>query len=84
MYHNGDTEGKGTRNRIYRRKVLAPFKKLKKEGFEFRLLFLSDHKTLTSTRGHDGGPVPYILYDSRIKKAQVFPIARQTASRGLP
>jgi 2,3-bisphosphoglycerate-independent phosphoglycerate mutase len=25
---------------------------------------LSDHKTLTSTRGHAGGYVPFILYDS--------------------
>ena len=31
---------------------------------DFRLLLLSDHKTLTSTRGHDGDPVPYLLYDS--------------------
>ena len=33
---------------------------------DFRMLLLSDHKTLTSTRGHDGDPVPYLLYDSRI------------------
>ena len=29
------------------------------------MLILSDHKTLTSTRGHDGDPVPYMIYDSR-------------------
>ena len=34
-------------------------------GWDFRMLILSDHKTLTSTRGHDGEPVPYLLYDSR-------------------
>ena len=33
---------------------------------DYRLLLLSDHKTLTATRGHDGDPVPYLLYDSRI------------------
>ena len=32
---------------------------------DYRLLMLSDHKTLTSTRGHDGDPVPYLIYDSR-------------------
>ena len=32
---------------------------------EYRVLLLSDHKTLTSTRGHDGDPVPFLLYDSR-------------------
>ncbi|MDL2253928.1 phosphoglycerate mutase, partial [Ruminococcaceae bacterium OttesenSCG-928-I18] len=36
-----------------------------KAGEDFRLLVLSDHKTLTSTRGHDADPVPYLLYDSR-------------------
>lgn len=34
-------------------------------GEEYRMLILADHKTLTATRGHDGDPVPYILYDSR-------------------
>ena len=38
---------------------------LRDEGEDFRMLILSDHKTLTTTRGHDGTPVPYILYDSR-------------------
>ena len=28
------------------------------------MLILSDHKTLTSNRQHDGDPVPYIIYDS--------------------
>ena len=39
---------------------------LKEKGWDYRILFLSDHKTLTSTRGHDGDPVPYLLYDSRL------------------
>ena len=34
-------------------------------GEDYRMLILSDHKTLTSTRGHDADPVPFILYDSR-------------------
>ena len=34
-------------------------------GEDYRMLILADHKTLTATRGHDGDPVPYILYDSR-------------------
>ena len=29
------------------------------------MLILSDHKTLTATRGHAGGTVPFIIYDSR-------------------
>ena len=37
---------------------------LREQGIDFRLLMLSDHKTLMSTRGHDGDPVPFMLYDS--------------------
>ena len=33
---------------------------------DYRILLLSDHKTLTSTRGHDGDPVPYLIFDSRV------------------
>lgn len=34
------------------------------QGMEHRILLLSDHKTLMSTKTHDGDPVPYLLYDS--------------------
>ncbi len=34
------------------------------QGMAYRLLMLSDHKTLMSTRTHDGDPVPYLIYDS--------------------
>ena len=48
-------------------RVTAPLlQKLQAAGMtEYRLLMLSDHKTLMATRGHDGDPVPYLLYDSR-------------------
>ena len=35
------------------------------DAWDYRLLILSDHKTLTETRGHNGEPVPFLLYDSR-------------------
>ena len=35
-------------------------------GEDFRLLLLSDHPTLLTTRTHDGSPVPYAIYDSRV------------------
>lgn len=37
---------------------------MKEQGIEHRILMLSDHKTLMSTKTHDGDPVPYLLYDS--------------------
>lgn len=38
---------------------------MEEQGMEYRLLLLSDHKTLMSSRTHDGDPVPYMIYDSR-------------------
>lgn len=37
---------------------------MREQGMDYRILLLSDHKTLMSTRTHDGDPVPYLLYDS--------------------
>jgi len=48
----------------------------------FRMLILSDHKTLTTTRGHDGSPVPYIIYDSRFDRATGLTFCEQDAARG--
>ncbi len=64
--HNGDLSGKLQAIERLDSRVVAPLTAaLDQAGFEYRLLLLSDHKTLTSTRGHDGDPVPYLLYDSR-------------------
>lgn len=46
-------------------RVVKPLcEKLTAAGEDFRLLLISDHKTLTSTRTHDGDPVPFLIYDS--------------------
>ncbi len=64
--HNGDTPGKIRAIELIDARVLKNLlPKLDSAGYDYRMLILSDHKTLTSTRGHDGDPVPYILYDSR-------------------
>lgn len=65
--HNGDLAGKIQAIEWLDSRVTAPLlEKLKEASIgEYRILMLSDHKTLTSTRGHDGDPVPYLLYDSR-------------------
>ncbi|MEG2221758.1 MAG: 2,3-bisphosphoglycerate-independent phosphoglycerate mutase [Oscillospiraceae bacterium] len=63
--HNGDLPGKIQAIEWLDSRLLAPLTaKLDGEGMDYRLLLLSDHKTLTATRGHDGDPVPYLLYDS--------------------
>ena len=45
--------------------IVAPLLQwLQEQKMAYRLLLLSDHKTLMSTRTHDGDPVPFLLYDS--------------------
>lgn len=64
--HNGDLKGKIQSIEWLDSRVLTPLMAgIAEMGYEYRLLFVSDHKTLTSTRGHDGDPVPYLLFDSR-------------------
>ena len=64
--HNGDLSGKLRSLEWIDGRVLAPLLEgIREHGWEFRLLLLSDHKTLTSTRGHAYGAVPFCLYDSR-------------------
>lgn len=41
--------------------------KLKEADEEFRMLILPDHPTPIRIRTHTGGPVPYMLYDSKGK-----------------
>lgn len=63
--HNGDLQGKIQAIEWLDSKLVEPLvARLEERGEEFRILLLSDHKTLTSTRGHDGDPVPFLLYDS--------------------
>ncbi len=62
--HNGDLPGKLQSIENLDSRVIAPIR-ADMAGIDHRILILSDHKTLTSTRGHDGDPVPFILYDSR-------------------
>lgn len=65
--HNGDLPGKLQAIEWLDSKLVAPLlQRLEEAGMEHRILLLSDHKTLTSTRGHDADPVPFLIYDSRV------------------
>ena len=64
--HNGDLPGKLQAIEWLDSRLVAPLlSRLEAAGMDHRVLLLSDHKTLTATRGHDGDPVPFLLYDSR-------------------
>ena len=81
--HNGDTEGKLKAIEYLDSRVIGPLcEKLKAQGWDYRMLILSDHKTLTSTRGHDGDPVPYILYDSREAAGSGLPYSEKNGLKG--
>ncbi|MEG0035052.1 MAG: 2,3-bisphosphoglycerate-independent phosphoglycerate mutase [Oscillospiraceae bacterium] len=81
--HNGDTKGKLQAIEWLDSRVLKPLTQaLDKEAFDYRLLFLSDHKTLTSTRGHDGEPVPFLLYDSRYDTKRGLPYDEESGLKG--
>ena len=65
--HNGDLKGKLQAIEWLDSRLLAPLvERLEKADFDYRMLLLSDHKTLTATRGHDGTPVPYLLYQKSV------------------
>lgn len=81
--HNGDLPGKMQAIDWLDSRVVGPLTKaLDAEGTEYRLLILSDHKTLTSTRGHDGDPVPYLLYDSRNDSGLGLPYCEESGLKG--
>jgi 2,3-bisphosphoglycerate-independent phosphoglycerate mutase len=67
--HNGDLPGKLQAIEWLDSRVVGPLTSaLDSAGEDYRILILSDHKTLTSTRGHDGDPVPFLIYDSTVSQ----------------
>lgn len=81
--HNGDLPGKLQAIEWLDSRVVGPLvKALEEQGEDFRLLILSDHKTLTATRGHDADPVPYLLYDSRRDSGRGLPYCEESGAQG--
>ena len=65
--HNGDLDGKLQAIEWLDSRVLKNLLDGLQDANikDYRILVLSDHKTLMDTRGHNPDPVPYFLYDSR-------------------
>lgn len=81
--HNGDLKGKIQAIEWLDTRAIRPIcQELERCGIAFRLLFLSDHRTLTATRGHDAGPVPFLLYDSRKDTGRGLPMTEQSGTQG--
>jgi len=81
--HNGDIKGRQQAIEwIDSRAVALLLSRLRESGGDFRILLMTDHRTLTSTRGHDGGPVPYTLYDSRKDRKTGKSFCEEDAANG--
>lgn len=81
--HNGDLPGKLQAIQWLDSRVIAPIcQGLEQAGTDYRMLILSDHKTLTATRGHDADPVPYLLYDSRKDTGACLPYCEESGLKG--
>ena len=81
--HNGDLDGKLLGIQWLDTRMIRPLcAEMDRRGWDYRILFLSDHKTLTSTRGHDGDPVPYMLYDSRYSDGCGLPYTEKSGEAG--
>lgn len=65
--HNGNLEEKLLCIKYLDSRIVKPLcEKLDEAKVDYRMLIMADHKTLMSTRGHDGEPVPYLIYDSTV------------------
>lgn len=81
--HNGDLEGKIEAIEWLDTRMIRPMcEALTEAGEDYRILFLSDHKTLTDTRGHDGDPVPFMIYDSRRDTKCGLPYTEKSGEKG--
>ena len=81
--HNGDLQGKLQAIEWLDSRVIGPVvSRLEAAGEDFRMLILSDHKTLTKTRGHDGEPVPFIIFDSRNPSGSGLPYTEKAGLTG--
>ena len=81
--HNGDLRGKIQSIEWLDSRILAPLMQaLEQARTDVRVLLLSDHKTLTSTRGHAGGPVPFLIYDSTHPEGSGLPYTEANGLKG--
>lgn len=82
--HNGSLSDKCLAIRQLDELIVAPLVAwLKEQHMDFRLLLLSDHKTLMSTRTHDGDPVPFLIYDSTTVRSGALGYTEKNGEQGV-
>lgn len=81
--HNGDLAGKVQSIEWLSRRCMAPLvEAFTARGWDYRILFLSDHLTLSRTRGHAHGAVPFLLYDSRVDTLANLAFSEENGRKG--
>lgn len=67
--HQGDRAGKIRSIELIDQKVVGPVHKyLASTGIPYRMLIIPDHATPLCARTHVSDPVPYVLYDSEMRR----------------
>lgn len=80
--HAGDTTAKMDALASWDRRLLTGLTAYLNDTGAWRMLWIPDHVTSTSTRRHTAAPVPYVLYDSQCPAAGSRPT--ETATAGMP
>ena len=79
--HRGEPENKVKAVEYIDRRALKPMLEyLEGSGDEFRILIMPDHPTPLDTMTHSAEPVPYIIYDSRVKKNGIASFTEKNAA----
>ena len=79
--HRGEPENKVRAVEYIDRRALKPMLEyLEGSGDDFRILIMPDHPTPLDTMTHSAEPVPYIIYDSRVKKNGISSFTEKNAA----
>lgn len=79
--HRGEPENKVRAVEYIDRRALKPMLEyLEGSGDDFRILIMPDHPTPLDTMTHSAEPVPYIIYDSRVKKSGISSFTEKNAA----
>lgn len=79
--HRHEIQNKVKAIELIDQKVLAPLIEALKAYGEYRIMILPDHPTPLALRTHTNDPVPYLIYDSRVRKNGVDCFCEETAKQ---
>ncbi len=78
--HRGEAQNKVKAIELIEQRALKPLLTyLENSGEDFRILIMPDHPTPLDTKTHSSEPVPFMIYDSRIKEKGVETFTEKNA-----